>query len=179
MIVCYHCYTIARPVTLRLYSAGGAIADQYETTHQLNIMEEGRRHSLKHRRTRRRESSFVIDGNRKDFEPPVYQPLLDKHLQMFFLRENRLNILRHNRLINRRYEVIDRSTVRPATAHRHSRSFDRPNALTHSNTMGGSSNLPHKDTTKLEKPVLVGYESLHKRSRHSKPSSNKQLNVTS
>lgn len=120
-------------------------------------MEVSGRRPIRRKRMRQLESSFVIDGNRKDFEPPIYQPLLDRHLQMFFLRENRLSILRQHRLINKRYEVVDRTVSRPSTGHIRTKSFERPNALTHNNKMGESANLPSKHLSKLEKPVLVGY----------------------
>lgn len=94
------------------------------------------------KRLKQAEESFVIDGNTKTFEPPVYNPLLDKHLQLFFAKSDRVDLLKHNKLINRRYEVVE-TAKRPSesTRHRKSMSFDRSYSMAEGKSVGLRPNL--------------------------------------
>ena len=58
-------------------------------------------------KTRPLEQSFTLDGNSLTFKAPKYEPLLDQHLKPFFFNVDRLKLLKRNKLINRKFEVID------------------------------------------------------------------------
>lgn len=65
--------------------------------------------SAPRRKLLRLEQSFHLDGNTKTFHPPEYEPLLDQHLKPFFYNHDRIRILQKNKLINRKFRVIDDS----------------------------------------------------------------------
>ena len=60
-----------------------------------------------YRKRNHHRQSFSLDGNSRTFQAPVYEPLLDPHLKPFFFNYDRLRILKKNKLINRRYQVVD------------------------------------------------------------------------
>lgn len=129
------------------------------------------------KRLKQAEESFVIDGNTKTFEPPVYNPLLDKHLQLFFAKSDRVDLLKHNKLINRRYEVVE-TAKRPSesTRHRKSMSFDRSYSMAEGKSVGLRPNL--KLGERPIKHILVGYETIYNRrySKRDQPLSREILN---
>ena len=136
-------------------------------------MENPRQRLLsKRKRVRHMEKSFVMDGNSKTFVPPAYEPLLDRHLQLFFVNENRLQILRQNKLINRRYELTNAQNMRKSRPKSgvHSVSLEFKHPLLESPSIG-ICNKHAKALSNLERPVLTGYDKERRRNIRNKQKS--------